>query len=135
MQDLLIAAAAALALYGLFVVGLLLAGRRTDARAWGGFIPDGVVLVGRLVRDPRVAGWRKAALVALAGYLALPFDLVPDFIPIAGQADDAILLAIVLRVVLRGGGTALLDEHWPGPPASLRVVRGLAFGRRPAADR
>lgn len=50
----------------------------------------------------------------LAGYLALPFDLVPDFIPVAGQLDDALLLALVLRAVLRSGGEDLLREHWPG---------------------
>ncbi len=129
MSALLITAIAAIALYAAFVAGLLLAGRRTQARAWAGFVPDCVVLVARLLGDPRVSGWRKAALGALAGYLALPFDLVPDVIPVAGQLDDAILLALVLRLVLRGGGQALLEEHWPGPAGSLRVVRGLAFGR------
>lgn len=126
----LIAALVAIGAYAAFVIGLLIAGRRRQARAWAGFVPDCVVLVSRLLRDPRVAGWRKAALAVLAVYLALPFDLVPDVIPVAGQLDDAILLALVLRVVLRGGGPALLAEHWPGPPESLRVVRSLAFDPR-----
>lgn len=65
----------------------------------------------------------------LAGYLALPFDLVPDFIPVAGQLDDAFLLALVLRAVLRSGGEDLLREHWPGPDASYELVRRIVFGR------
>jgi uncharacterized membrane protein YkvA (DUF1232 family) len=105
-----------------FVALLLVGGRREQARALAGFIPDCLVLVGRLVRDPRVPRRRKLLLAALAGYLALPFDLVPDFIPVAGQLDDVIVAALVLRRVLRGGGEALVREHWPGPEASLRVV-------------
>ena len=124
----LIALAAAVALYALLVGALLLAGRRTDARAWAGFIPDCVVLVRRLMRDPRVPRSRKLLLGALIAYLALPIDLIPDFIPVAGQLDDAIVVALVLRSVLRAGGRELLREHWPGPARSLAVVERLSFG-------
>jgi uncharacterized membrane protein YkvA (DUF1232 family) len=121
---------AAAALYAALVVALLAAGRRTDARAWAGFIPDCIVLVKRLVGDPGVPRSRKALLIALAAYLALPIDLVPDFIPVAGQLDDAIVVALVLRSVLRAGGPDLLREHWPGPERSRAVVERLALGRR-----
>jgi uncharacterized membrane protein YkvA (DUF1232 family) len=99
----------------LFVIALLIAGRRESARALAGFIPDCVVLCGRLLRDPRVPRRRKALSVALAGYLALPFDLVPDFIPVAGQLDDVVIVALVLRSLVRGGGEPIVREHWPGP--------------------
>jgi uncharacterized membrane protein YkvA (DUF1232 family) len=69
---------------------------------------------------------KKALLVALTGYLALPFDLVPDFIPVAGQLDDVVIVALVLRSLLRGGGESLVREHWPGPNSSLAVVLRLA---------
>lgn len=121
-------------LYGVAVAVLLLVGRRADARALASFILDCVVFVGRLLRDPRVPTSRKAALVFLAGYLALPIDLIPDFIPIAGQLDDAIVTALVFRFVLRGGGPELLVEHWPGPPEGRRVIARLAYGRRSAVD-
>jgi uncharacterized membrane protein YkvA (DUF1232 family) len=114
------------ALYAALVGGLLLAGRREHARAWAGFVPDCLVLFRRLVADPRVGRGHKALLLALIGYLALPFDLIPDFIPVVGQLDDAIAVALVLRVVLRGSGPALVEEHWPGPPQSLRAVLRLA---------
>jgi uncharacterized membrane protein YkvA (DUF1232 family) len=123
-----VVAGAVVAVWAAGVAALMLAGRRADARAWGGFVPDCVVLVRRLLADPSVPRSRKALLAGLAVYLALPFDLVPDVIPVAGQLDDAILAAFVLRVVLRSGGPELLARHWPGPDRSLRVVRRLAFG-------
>ncbi len=126
--ELLIAAAVALVAYALLVAGLVVAGRRTDARALAGFVPDCVVLVRRLLGDPRVPRARKLLLAGLLAYLALPFDLVPDVIPIAGQLDDAIAVALVLRVVLRGAGPAALREHWPGPERSLRPILRLAGG-------
>lgn len=113
------------AVYGSFVIALLLLGRRGDARALAGFIPDCIVLFKRLLADSRVPAIRKAALVAVVAYLALPLDLVPDFVPIAGQLDDAILVALALGLVLRGGGRALLDEHWPGPPQGARLIARL----------
>jgi uncharacterized membrane protein YkvA (DUF1232 family) len=122
----LVGAAITLLLYGLFLLALLVAGRRADARAWAGFIPDCVVLFSRLVRDPRVPLPSKVLLGALIGYLALPFDLVPDFIPVIGVLDDAIVVALVLRVVLRAGGPELVRAHWPGPEASLGTVLRLA---------
>lgn len=115
-------------IYLAFVLTLFLAGRRTDARAFAGFIPDCVVLFRRLLTDGRVSGWRRAAVVVLIAYLAMPIDLVPDFIPVAGVLDDAIVVALVLRTVLRSGGPELLREHWPGPEPSLAVVSRLAYG-------
>ena len=98
-----VSAISALVLYAGLVGGLLLVGRRGAARALGLFIPDCLVLLRRLLADDRVPTRRKLVLVALVGYLALPIDLVPDFIPIAGQLDDVIVAALALRYVLRSG--------------------------------
>jgi uncharacterized membrane protein YkvA (DUF1232 family) len=122
----LFAAAACLALYAAAVLALVVAGRRTDAAALARFIPDCVVLVRRLAADPALPRASRLALVALAGYLVLPFDLVPDFIPVAGQLDDAILVALVLRHVLRAAGPEAVGRCWPGPERSLRAVLRLA---------
>jgi uncharacterized membrane protein YkvA (DUF1232 family) len=118
----LIAVATVALFWAVIVVGLLLAGRRTDARALARFIPDCLVLMKRLLADPRVPRRRKLLLVGLLGYLALPFDLVPDFIPIAGQLDDVIVVALVLRSFVRADGGALIHEHWPGPQRTLGFV-------------
>jgi uncharacterized membrane protein YkvA (DUF1232 family) len=127
---LLISFGVALVLYAAFVASLLVLGRREDARAFATFIPDCIVLVTRLARDPRVPRRRKLLLVALVGYLSLPFDLVPDFIPVAGQLDDAIIVALVLRHLIRAGGEPLLRELWSGPDRSLALILRLAQSGR-----
>src|SRR4051794_3623149 len=126
MRALLVALVAAAIVYAVLVLLLVAAGRRGDARALIRFVPDCAVLFGRLMRDSRVSLPRKVLLALLVGYLASPIDLVPDFIPVAGQLDDALLVALVLRSVLRGGGAGLVREHWPGPQESLAVMLRLA---------
>jgi uncharacterized membrane protein YkvA (DUF1232 family) len=115
-----------LVVYAALLVALLLAGRRVDARALATIIPDCLMLLRALLRDPRVSRRRKLLLAALLAYLAMPIDLVPDFIPIAGQLDDAIVVALGLRAVLRSAGPELLCEHWRGPQRSLDVLLRLA---------
>jgi uncharacterized membrane protein YkvA (DUF1232 family) len=126
MTTLLVIAGCVLVVYAGFVVALIVAGRRPSVRDLARFIPDCVVLVSRLLRDPRVPRRHKLLLGALVGYLALPFDLVPDFIPIAGHLDDVLVVALTLRHVLKGTGRELLREHWPGPPSSLALLAGHA---------
>jgi uncharacterized membrane protein YkvA (DUF1232 family) len=119
--------AAVLGLYALAVLWLIIAGRRTDARALAGFVPDCAVLFARLARDPCVPRRRAWLIGAMVGYLAMPFDLVPDFLPVVGQLDDAILVALCLRIAARGCGRGDFERHWPGPPSSLKVVLRLAM--------
>lgn len=110
--------AAILVLYALFVLVLVAVGRRSEARALAGFIPDCLVLFRRLLGDDRVPRSRKLALVLLLGYLASPIDLIPHFIPIAGQLDDAILAVLVLR-----SPCAAAERRWSRSigPAHLRA--------------
>jgi uncharacterized membrane protein YkvA (DUF1232 family) len=112
--------------YGVFVVALIVAGRREVARDVARFVPDCVALVRALLRDPRVPRRHKRLLGLLVGYLAFPFDIVPDFIPVAGHLDDVLMVALALRVVLRGSGSELVREHWRGPESSLAVVLRFA---------
>jgi uncharacterized membrane protein YkvA (DUF1232 family) len=121
-----VTAGAMLTLYALVVLVLALRGRRADARAVARFVPDCAVLFSRLARDARVPRRHKALLLALVGYLALPFDLIPDFIPIVGQLDDAIIVALALRAVVRHAGPELVREHWPGPNSSLILIQRLS---------
>jgi uncharacterized membrane protein YkvA (DUF1232 family) len=120
-----------LLVYATLVCWLVALGRRDDARALATFIPDCIVLVSRPAREPRVPRRRKLLLLALVGYLGLPFDLVPDFIPVAGQLDDAIIVALALGHFIRVGGEPLIRELWPGPERSLALIlkEGASVGR------
>jgi uncharacterized membrane protein YkvA (DUF1232 family) len=126
ITSLLVVAAAAVALYVAAVFALVVAGRRGDAAALARFVPDCVVLVRRLLGDPRVPRRVRLGLAAVLLYLVSPIDLVPDFVPVAGQLDDAILLALVLRWLLRSAGPEVVAAHWPGPARSLAVVLWVA---------
>jgi uncharacterized membrane protein YkvA (DUF1232 family) len=125
-QVLVFPALTALAVYPAAVLALVALGRRGDAVAVARFVPDCVVLFRRLLGDRRISRWRKLLLALVLLYLVIPIDLVPDFIPIAGALDDAIVVAVALRTVLHGAGPVLLREHWPGPSRSLDAVVRLA---------
>ncbi|WP_208026500.1 DUF1232 domain-containing protein [Streptomyces sp. Tu 3180] len=125
---------------GLLVCWLILLAVLALARPKGNLLteaarllPDLLRLVARLARDRTLPRSTRALLWTLAGYLALPVDLVPDFIPVLGHADDAIAVALVLRAVVRRAGTDALTRHWPGTAGGLDAVRRLAG--LPAADR
>ena len=68
----------------------------------------------------------KLALWLALPYLALPFDLVPDFIPVLGQLDDALLVAAVLAYVVRRADRRLVEDLWPGSQRGLEIVLRLA---------
>jgi uncharacterized membrane protein YkvA (DUF1232 family) len=89
-------------------------------------VPDLVRLIRRLAVDPdlpRGVRWRLSALLA---YLVLPIDLVPDFIPVVGYADDAVVVALALRSVVRVASPEALNRHWPGTPQGLLMIHRLA---------
>lgn len=89
-------------------------------------LPDVVRLVRRLAADRALERGVRVRLWLLLGYLALPFDLVPDVIPVLGWADDAIVVALVLRSVVRRAGPEALERHWPGSPEGLAALRRVA---------
>jgi uncharacterized membrane protein YkvA (DUF1232 family) len=123
---LLLIAACVLLVYAALVLALIAVGRGEVARDVARFVPDCIMLVRGLLRDPRVPRRHKRLLGVLVAYLALPFDLVPDFIPVAGHLDDALVVVLALRVVLRGSGSELVREHWRGAESSLALVLRFA---------
>jgi uncharacterized membrane protein YkvA (DUF1232 family) len=109
-------------------VVLLLVGRRRDARDFARFLPDCIVLIKRLLGDPRVPRRAKIVLGLLVPYLVMPFDLIPDFIPIIGYADDALLVALGIGYAIRRVSPEVLREHWPGSERNLRIVLVFSTG-------
>jgi uncharacterized membrane protein YkvA (DUF1232 family) len=109
------------------LVGLAVARPRgstlTDALR---LLPDLVGLLRRLARDPVLPRSVRVTLWLLLGYLLVPIDLVPDFIPVLGYADDAIVVALALRRVVRVAGAEAVDRHWQGSPAGLELVHRMA---------
>lgn len=101
------------------------AGGSVDWRAAMRLVPDVVRLLRALVADrttPRVVRW---SLVGLLAYLLLPIDLIPDFIPVLGVADDVLLVAVVLRFAVRRAGAGAISRHWSGTEDGLRSVLAL----------
>lgn len=92
-------------------------------------LPDLLRLLRSLVADPAVPRRARVWLVLLLGYLLMPFDLVPDMIPVIGYADDVVVVALVLRAVIRVAGPDTLGRHWSGTPQGLAVIARLAGTR------
>ena len=129
MEPVLAAVAILAVLWLALVVALVLLGRRALARELAELVPNLTRLFAGLVRDPRVPLRAKVVLGATALYLASPIDLIPDFIPVAGSLDDAIVAALALRFVLRTTDRAVLGEHWRGDPRTLeRILRLVSLG-------
>jgi uncharacterized membrane protein YkvA (DUF1232 family) len=98
-------------------------------------LPDLVRLVRRLAADGSLPRGVRIRLWLLLGYLLSPVDLVPDFVPVLGYADDVVVVALALRSVARTAGAGALTRAWPGGPAGLAVVLRLAgLGAASGAD-
>lgn len=114
-----------------FWLGLLLAlvlarPKGLSAREALQLLPDTWLLLRRLAKDPTLARGVRVRLYLLLVYLALPFDLVPDFIPVIGHLDDVIVALLVLRSVVRAAGSEALGRHWPGTSLGLTALWKLA---------
>jgi uncharacterized membrane protein YkvA (DUF1232 family) len=97
----------------------------TSLRDAARLLPDAVRLVKRLGVDRTIPRRTRWLVWSLLVYLVSPVDLVPDFVPVIGYADDAIITVFVLRHVVRRAGPDKLREHWPGPPEGLAALMRL----------
>ena len=88
-------------------------------------VPDSLRLLGRLAADRSLPKAVHIRLVLLLAYLALPFDIVPDFIPVIGYAENAILTALVLRRLVRHAGPPKLAEQWTGTAEGWTALREM----------
>ena len=128
--DLLISIAAALLLAWIALLIVLLAAKpeKGQLREALRLLPDLLRLLRRLAADRTLPRGVRIRLALLLAYLAMPFDLIPDFIPVLGYADDAIIVTAVLRSTVRRAGLDAVRGHWPGTDdgfAALSRLTGL----------
>jgi uncharacterized membrane protein YkvA (DUF1232 family) len=129
-----VAIAVALAVWIVAVAALFASGRPAAARELVTLIPNLLLLFRDLMKDARVPRSAKLWLGFAALWLASPIDLLPEFLPVIGPLDDAIVAAAVLRHLVRRAGTEVVLEHWRGDPATIaRVLR--VFGAATGQDR
>jgi uncharacterized membrane protein YkvA (DUF1232 family) len=89
-------------------------------------LPDVIRLISRLARDGTLPRGVRVRLWLLLGYLVSPIDIIPDFIPVIGYADDLVIVAVVLRSTVRAAGVEAVRAHWPGSPDGFAVLQRLA---------
>ena len=82
-------------------------------------LPQYVRLLGGLITDPRVALIDKLFVVGAIGYIVMPIDLIPDFIPFFGEIDDVYILVLALQRLISNAGRVVLLDHWAGAPSDL----------------
>src|SRR4051795_8936553 len=137
-QPVLTIVAGLLVAYLAAVAALLVSARRhPEALGLRGvlrLLPDLLRLLRALAGDRSLPRGVRLRLVLLLVYLASPIDLVPDVVPVLGYADDVLVVAMVLRSVVRRAGADALDAHWAGTPECLAAVERLAGLRRDLPD-
>ncbi len=130
LLGILIGAAAGIAILWLALVAVLWRIRRRfdldTLRGATRLLPDLLRLLKRLAADKSLPWGVRARLWLLLAFVISPIDLIPDFIPIIGYLDDAILVAIVLRSVVRRSGRDAIERHWPGTAEGLAAILRIA---------
>ena len=94
------------------------------------FLPNMVMLLGRLLKDARVPTAEKALFLAAIVYVISPIDFIPDVFPFIGQVDDIYVVALTLLVLAErpdSPGVGMVPP--PTMPASEMVWCGLRNGR------
>jgi uncharacterized membrane protein YkvA (DUF1232 family) len=132
--DLVLGVVAGLVLAWLvLVVGLILVRPREGLLGEAlRLLPDVLRLIRRLAADKTLPRGVRIRLALLLAYLAIPVDLIPDFVPVLGYADDAIIVTAVLRSVVRRAGLDAVRAHWPGTDDGFAaVVRLTGLQRSP----
>jgi uncharacterized membrane protein YkvA (DUF1232 family) len=130
VRELLIVLAVVLLVWVVALGVLLLVGRKIAAKRLLTLVPNLVSLFRGLLGDDRVPLASKVALGAGLVWIVSPIDLVPEFIPVLGPFDDAIVGALVLRHVVRRAGPSVVAEHWRGDDATLAVLLRVAGVRK-----
>jgi Uncharacterized conserved protein len=130
MRTLLLALSIAVVVWLVAVAALILAGRRVEAKQLARLLPDLAVLLRGLLRDPRVPRSSKILVGFALVWVISPIDLLPEFLPVIGPLDDVLVVALVLRHLVKRAGPEVVRDHWPGDPVMLeRVLHALRLVR------
>jgi uncharacterized membrane protein YkvA (DUF1232 family) len=97
-------------------------------------LPHLLRLLKRLATDNSLPWGVRARLWLLLAFVISPIDIIPDFIPVIGYLDDVILVALMLRSIVRRSGQQAIERHWPGGPEGLAAVLRIAGIRDPRHD-
>jgi len=88
-------------------------------------VPNFLKLLYRLMSDSRVPSRNKVLVGAAIAYIISPVDIVPDFIPLLGQVDDLLVIALVLKGLFDAAGKEVVLEHWDGPEGLLDIIDSI----------
>jgi uncharacterized membrane protein YkvA (DUF1232 family) len=116
----------ALGIWAAAVVALFVFGRRLASRELALLLPNLVRMCRTLLGDPRVPAGSKVLVGLAVLWFASPIDLVPEFVPVLGPLDDAVLAVFVLRHIVRRAGREVVADAWPGEAATLERMLRLA---------
>jgi uncharacterized membrane protein YkvA (DUF1232 family) len=114
------------AIYLAAVLWLILAGRKVAVKELALLVPNLVLLFKDLFRDPAVPRGPKVALAIAIVWLVSPIDLLPEFLPVVGPLDDAVVAALVLRYLVRTAGPDIVRAHWRGEPRTVETIMRFA---------
>jgi uncharacterized membrane protein YkvA (DUF1232 family) len=122
MHAWLVALLVAVGIYVVLVAALIASGRCVAAKELALLVPNLVLLFKDLLRDPVVPRGPKIALGIGVVWLISPIDLLPEFLPVLGPLDDAVVAALVLRYLVKRAGVGVVRSHWRGDPATLDTI-------------
>ena len=88
-------------------------------------VPNPIKLVARLLKGPRVPLRAKLTLGAVGLYVVSPVDLLPEFLPVVGWADDILMVMYALDNLISRAGPEVVAEHWDGPGDILKMIQDV----------
>ena len=129
MRVVFVALGIAVVVWLVAVAGLVLGGRGVDAKKLARLLPDLASLLRDLLRDPRVPRGSRILVGFAIAWVLSPIDVLPEFLPVIGPLDDLIVVALVLRHLVKRAGPDIVREHWRGDPVMLeRALAALRLG-------
>lgn len=103
----------------------MLGGKKAKGFEYIMFLPDFFVLFTRLLLDERVKTSDKAFIGGIIAYLIMPFDIIPDFIPVIGYVDDIAVVIYGLNMLLNHIEKQIIIDNWSGEEDVLKLVQNL----------